>query len=286
MNYPNSSALLDCRWLADNLDHSDVVVLDAGFFLPTERRDAAAEYRQCHIAGAQFFDIDAVADHGTPLPHMLPSPDTFAAAAGKLGIGNDTLVVTYDNNRFMAAARAWWMFRVFGHDQVAVLDGGLQRWRALGLPADAAEVARAPRRFEAGFRPGLVRDLAQMRRWVQAPDRQLLDARSPGRFEGSAPEPRPGVRSGHIPGSRHLFYADLVDPDNHQLLPNDALAARFAAAGIDTAQPVTTTCGTGVTAAILALALYQLGRQDVAVYDGSWSEWGGLADTPVALGPA
>lgn len=286
MNSPNPSALLDCRWLSGHLNSSDVVLLDAGFFLPADRRNAAAEYRQRHIVGAQFFDIDAVADHGTPLPHMLPSPEAFAEAVGGLGIGNDTLVVTYDNNRFMAAARAWWMFRVFGHDQVAVLDGGLQRWCALGLPTDASEAVRTPRRFEAGFRSELVYDLAQIRRWVQAPDRQLLDARSPGRFEGSAAEPRPGVRSGHIPGSRNLYYADLVDPESHALLPSDALAARFAAAGIDTAKPVVTTCGTGVTAAILALALYQLGRRDVAVYDGSWSEWGGLADTPPALGPA
>lgn len=287
MSDSKQSPLACCEWLRDNLGRQGLVLLDASFFLPTEQRDAAAEYRQCHIPGARFFDIDAVADHGTSLPHMLPTPENFAAAAGRLGIGNSTEVVVYDNNRFMASARAWWMFRVFGHERVSVLDGGLQRWQALGYPVENTEpAAPAAQAFHAGFRPELVYSLAQMRELAAAQNRQLVDARSAGRFEGTAPEPRPGLRSGHIPGSRHVFYGDLTDPDTRLLHPREQLAQRFAQAGIAPSRPVVASCGTGVTAAILALALYLLGREDVAVYDGSWSEWGGLADTPVATGPA
>lgn len=278
--------LAACEWLRDNLGRGDVAVLDASFFLPADKRDAAAEYRACHIPGAQFFDIDAVAGHATPLPHMLPSPAEFAAAVGKLGIGNDTLVLAYDNNRFMASARAWWMFRVFGHERVAVLDGGLQRWRALGLPVDGGAVTPMPRTFQAGFRPELVRGLAQMRSWAESRDGQLVDARSSGRFEGRDAEPRPGLKSGHIPGSRNLPFAELVDPGTRLMRPVAEVARCFSRAGVDPSQPVAATCGTGVTAAVLALALYRLGREDAAVYDGSWSEWGSLPDTPVATGPA
>lgn len=287
MSDSKHSPLARCEWLRDKLGQQDLVLLDASFFLPTEQRDALAEYRQCHLPGARFFDIDAVADHDTSLPHMLPSPQEFAAAVGGMGIGNETTVVVYDNNRFMASARAWWMFRVFGHKRVSVLDGGLQRWQALGYPLESSEpVTPVPRAFQAGFRPELVYSLAQMRELAATQNRQLVDARSAGRFEGTAAEPRPGLRSGHIPGSRHVFYGDLTDPDTRLLRPQEELAQRFAQAGIDPAQPVVASCGTGVTAAIQALALYLLGREDVAVYDGSWSEWGGLADTPVATGPA
>lgn len=278
--------LATCEWLRSNLDRNDVAVLDASFFLPADKRNAAAEYRECHIPGARFFDIDAVADRTTPLPHMLPGPADFAEAVGKLGIGNDSLVVAYDNNRFMASARLWWMFRVFGHERVLVLDGGLQRWRMLGLPVNADAVAPPPRTFHAGFRPELVRGLPQMRRLAETHDCQLVDARSPGRFEGRDPEPRPGLKSGHIPGSRNLFFAELVDADSRLMRSVAEIAQRFSQAGLDPAKPVVATCGTGVTAAVLALALYRLGREDAAVYDGSWSEWGGLPDTPVATGAA
>lgn len=287
MSDAKQAPLVSCEWLREQLERGDMAVLDATFFLPAERRDAAAEYRQCHLPGARFFDIDAVADHNTPLPHMLPSPAEFAEAVGGLGIGNDTLVVAYDNNRFMASARLWWTLRVFGHERVVVLDGGLQRWQALGLPVAAGSGAPAPRvPYQADFHPELVCDLAQMRLLAASRGRQLLDARSPGRFEGRDPEPRPGLKSGHIPGSHNLFFADLLDPDSRTLRSVDELAQLFRQAGVDPALPVVTTCGTGVTAAVLALALYRLGREDVAVYDGSWSEWGGLPDTPVVTGTA
>jgi thiosulfate/3-mercaptopyruvate sulfurtransferase len=276
--------LVSTAWLAEQLNAGDVAVLDGSFFLPAQNRDAQAEYAQAHIPGAVFFDIDAVADHASPLPHMLPSPDGFAEAVGKLGIGNDTTVVVYDSNFFMASARVWWTFRVFGHDKVAVLDGGLARWRQEGRALDAAIPAPTPRTFAAGFRPELVRDVGQVKALLGRPDAQILDARGPGRFHGTEPEPRPGVRGGHIPGSRNLPFKTLSDESSFCLKPLAELEALYRQAGVDIAWPVVTTCGTGVTASILALGLYLLGNETAAVYDGSWTEWGTREDTPVEAG--
>jgi thiosulfate/3-mercaptopyruvate sulfurtransferase len=260
-------------------------VLDATFFLPTQGRDAAAEFRAAHLPGARFFDIDAVADHHSALPHMLPQPSEFAAAVGALGIDNGTHVVVYDANSFMASARAWWMFRVFGHERVSVLDGGLVAWRARGQPVQSAPSPPvAVRRFEAGFRPVLVRDLEAMRLLVDGEGPQIVDARSPGRFAGSEPEPRAGLRFGHLPGSHNVFFKWLIDSESGLMKAEGELADAFRSAGLDLQEPLVTTCGTGVTAAILALALYRLGCVDVPVYDGSWTEWGGRADTPIATG--
>lgn len=274
--------LVDGQELQERLGAPGCAVLDASFFLPNQQRDARAEYRQGHIPGALFFDIDEVADHASGLPHMLPSPQQFADAVAALGIGNDTHVVVYDSNFFMASARLWWTFRVFGHDRVSVLDGGLARWLAEGRALSGETVTPAPSVFKADFRPHLVRDFDQMQALLGRPGAQILDARSPGRFAGVEPEPRAGLRSGHIPGSRNLFFKTLIDETSFCLQAPNALQQLYRDAGIDIDQPVATTCGTGVTAAILALGLFRLGNESVAVYDGSWTEWGGREDAPVA----
>lgn len=281
MQTDSSSPLVSPVWLADRLKAPEIVVLDAGFFLPNQGRNAAGEYGEGHIPGARFFDIDAIADHGTSLPHMLPSPDFFAESVGRLGIDNRTEVVVYDNNSFMASARVWWTFRVFGHDRVRVLDGGLARWKTWGGKLTAGTETATPREFTARFRPQLVRGLAEMQALLADAGVQILDARSPGRFAGTEPEPRQGLRSGHIPGSRNLFFKRLVDDRTQCMKPVEEIRAEFTAAGIDLRRPVVTTCGTGVTASILALGLFCLGREDTAVYDGSWTEWGSREDTLV-----
>ena len=260
-------------------------VVDGTWHLPHLQRDARAEFAAAHIPGAVFFDIDAIADHATSLPHMLPSAAEFAQAVGALGIGDGDRVIVYDVRGVVSAARVWWTFRAFGHDDVAVLDGGLRKWTAEGRPTEAGVPVPAPRRFTPRPRPALVRDLAQMRANLAAPREQVLDARSAGRYAGTEAEPRAGLRGGHIPGSRNLPHDRLYRPDG-TLLPSDELARAFKAAGVDLGAPVVTTCGSGVTASVLALALDLVGHPTVAVYDGSWTEWGGRDDTPIATGEA
>jgi thiosulfate/3-mercaptopyruvate sulfurtransferase len=268
-------------WLAKHLGAPDLRVLDGTWHMPQLKRDARAEFAQAHVPGAAFFDIDAIADHATTLPHMLPAPEAFAEAVGALGVGSGDRVVVYDTRGVVSAARVWWTFRAFGHDAVAVLDGGLKKWRAEGRPVERGAPAPPRRAFTARPQPALVRDLAAMRANLASRAAQVLDARSAGRFAGTEPEPRAGLRGGHIPGSLNLPYETLYRADG-TLKPPDELAGAVRAAGVDLGRPVVTTCGSGVTASVLALALYLLGRRDVAVYDGSWSEWGGRADTPVA----
>jgi thiosulfate/3-mercaptopyruvate sulfurtransferase len=273
--------IITTDWLTAHLGDPDLRVLDGTWHMPQLKRDPRAEFAQAHIPGAVFFDIDAIADHGTSLPHMLPSAAEFAAAVGALGIGSGDRVVVYDVRGVISAARVWWTFRAFGHDAIAVLDGGLRKWQAEGRPVEAGQPKPAARAFTARPRPELVRDVEAMRANVSSRGAQVLDARSRGRFAGTEPEPRAGLRGGHIPGSLNLPYETLYRPDG-TLKPPDEIRAAVTASGIDLGRPIVTTCGSGVTASVLALALHQLGRPDVAVYDGSWSEWGGRADTPIA----
>jgi thiosulfate/3-mercaptopyruvate sulfurtransferase len=274
--------LVGTDWLAKHLGEPDLKVVDATFYLPHLKRDARAEFEQAHIPGAIFFDIDAIADHSVPLPHMLPDAQAFADAVGALGIGNGDRVVAYGGRGLIASARVWWTFRVFGHDRVAVLDGGLAKWKKEGRPVEPGVPAPAPRRFAATFHEELVADLDRVRAVLERRDAQIVDARSRGRFTATEPEFRPGLRGGHIPGSMNLPYNELFRAEDDAMLPAEEVRGAFSRAGLDPARPVVATCGSGVSAAVLALALYRLGRRDAAVYDGSWTEWGGRADTPVA----
>jgi thiosulfate/3-mercaptopyruvate sulfurtransferase len=274
------ASLVGTEWLAAHLAMPDLKVVDATWFLPTVQRDARAEYLEAHIPGAVYFDIDEIADATNQLPHMLPDPVKFSSRVRKLGLGDGTRIIIYDNNRYSASARAWWMFRAFGHAEVAVLDGGRAKWQAEGRPLDDRNVVPREAHFTARFNSLLVRDLEQIRANLVARREQVLDVRSAGRFAGVEPEPRAGLRSGHIPASVNLPYTDLIAPDG-TLLSSADLRRRFQASGVDLARPIVTSCGSGVTACTAALALDQIGAPAVSVYDGSWTEWGGRSDTPI-----
>src|SRR5919106_2256970 len=273
-------AIVTTDWLAKHLGEPDLRVVDGTWHMPHLGRDARVEFEAAHVPGAVFFDIDAIADRTTSLPHMLPSTDEFAAAAGALGIGSGDRVVVYDVRGVVSAARVWWTFRAFGHDAVAVLDGGLTKWRAEERPVASGQATPTRRAFTARPRPELVRDVEAMRANLDSHVAQVLDARSAGRFAGTEPEPRAGLRGGHIPGSLNLPYETLYAADGTLKSP-EQLGDAVVGAGVDLGRPIVTTCGSGVTASVLALALYLVGRPDVAVYDGSWSEWGARSDTPV-----
>jgi len=268
------SPLVSADWLLSHIRAPDVRILDASWFLPTDGATGASAYAAGHIPGARFFDIDDVSDERSVLPHMLPPPEKFASRARRLGLGDGHRIICYDQNGYLASARAWWMFRAMGHDDVAVLDGGFAAWKAAGGEVeDLPPLVSSDRHFTVRARADLVRSLEQVRRSLESSSAQIVDARSAARFAGEAPEPRPGLRSGHIPGSVNLPYARLIGSEG-RFRSRDELLEVFASAGVDLSRPIINSCGSGVSAAVLALGQAIAGHTEAAVYDGSWCEWG------------
>ncbi|MDB5401493.1 MAG: thiosulfate/3-mercaptopyruvate sulfurtransferase [Acetobacteraceae bacterium] len=276
--------LVTTEWLAAELGKPDLIVFDATKYLPNEPKDGKAEFVRAHIPGARYFDIDQIADPDTDLPHMVPTPGRFARLMGVLGVGNGSRVVFYDQKGLASAARGWWLMGLFGHDDAAVLDGGLPKWVKEGRAVQDGEAALPkPAEFRPDYRAGQLRGVGDMLRNVLSRSEQVLDARAAGRFSGAIPEPRAGMRSGHIPGSVSVPYTDLLHADG-TFRPAGEVRGRFEAAGVDGSRPLVTSCGSGVTACILTLGLRVAGFPEGAVYDGSWTEWGGRSDTPVEIG--
>ena len=277
-----TNPLVTTEWLAAHLDAPDVRIIDASWYLPTAQRNPKAEYDAEHIPGAMFFDIDEIADTSSPFPHMLPSPEKFSSRVRAMGIGDGTRIVIYDGAGIFSSPRVWWMFRVMGFSDVVVLDGGLKKWKAEGRPVTDERPRPSPRHFTARRNAPLVRDLTAILHNLETCAEQIVDARAGGRFRGTEAEPRPGLASGHIPGSCNLPSSQLVNADG-TLKSHNELVRLFDDAGIDLKKPVVTTCGSGVSACILALGLAVIGHDQTAVYDGSWAEWGAVKGLPVEI---
>ena len=277
--------LVSTGWLAAHLKDPDLRIFDASWYLPDAGRDAMAEYKDRHIPGARFFDIDEISDHRSELPHMAPPVEKFMSRMRALGVGDGHQVVVYDRAGLFSAARVWWLFRLMGKTDVAVLDGGLPKWLEEGHPTTDAPPVIRDRHMTVTRQNQMVRDVTEVARAAKLSDHSIIDARAQARFRGDAPEPREGLRAGHIPGARNVFYKDLLN-ENGTMKPPAALRTVFHDAGVDLQKPAITTCGSGVTAAILSLALERIGKTDHSLYDGSWSEWGMYADLPIATGAA
>lgn len=283
MSADDPRTLVSTDWLAAHLKDPDLRILDASWYLPDMGRDARAEYEAAHIPGARFFDIDEISDHRSSLPHMAPPPEKFVSRMRAMGVGDGHQVVVYDGAGLFSAARVWWLFRLMGKTDVAVLDGGFPKWQAEGRPVEDMPPVLRDRHMTVSRQAHLVKDVTQVAAAAKLGDHEIIDARSPERFRGDVPEPRPGLRAGHIPNSRNVHYRSLLNADG-TMLPPDELRRVFEAAGVDLSKPAITTCGSGVTAAILNLALERIGKRDHALYDGSWAEWGMYGDLKVAKG--
>jgi thiosulfate/3-mercaptopyruvate sulfurtransferase len=279
MANPSSRWLKSTEWLAGKLGDDKVVVVDGSYYLTTENRNAKEEYLKAHIPGAVFFDINAISDKETDLPHMLPGPDQFGAALSALGVSEKDTIVVYDGKGLYSAPRVWWTLRIFGAKDVYILDGGMPAWKAEGRPTESGEVKRPSRTFKAEMDTGAVAMVADVQMALNSEDVQVVDARSAGRFAGTEPEPRKGLRGGHMPGALNVPFTEIVE--NGRLAAPEKIAAAFAKGGVDTDKPMITSCGSGVTAVVLALGLDAIGKKMPRVYDGSWTEWASRADLPV-----
>ena len=283
MTRDDPKTLVSTQWLAAHLKDPDLRVLDASWYLPGSKRDPFAEYQRAHIPGARFFDLDDVSDHRSDLPHMVPPVEKFMSRMRAIGVGDGHQIVVYDGSGLFSAPRVWWLFKLMGQMDIAVLDGGFPKWQAEGHPVEDLPPILRDRHMMVRRQNHMVKDVTQVSAASKLGESEIVDARAPGRFYGTDPEPRPGLRAGHIPGSKNVFYKDLLKADDTMKSP-DEMRQVFVEAGVDLDKPVITSCGSGVTAAILSLGLTRMGKTDHSLYDGSWTEWGMFPTLPIATG--